>query len=251
MPTSPRLPLLLGLLLAATLPAAAASAQQGQPPPTISVTGQAEIRVVPDEAVFNLQVERVDKELAAAQRQTDESVRQILAIARRFDIPPSNVKTDYFSVEMRYNTDYIEDDEDPRRRQVKREFVGYAVSKSVILRATDLSRFEALFSEVLTAGVSKVSGVEFRTSKLRQHRDEARAQAVRAAREKAAAMARELGQNIGKALSVTEEGFAQRVNAANYTGVLAGSYSSADEDSSFAPGTISVTARVAVSFQLL
>ncbi|HEX8557785.1 MAG TPA: SIMPL domain-containing protein [Pyrinomonadaceae bacterium] len=249
MRTSPRpLPLLLGALLLAALPRAAGARQQKPSLPLITVSGQAEIRVPPDEAVFDLSVVRLDKEVTAAQQQTDESVRQILALARRYDVPAQNVKTNYITVEMKYTTDLLDGDDDDDEKKVKREFVGYEVSKSVNVRFTNLARFEGFFADVLKAGVSRVRSVTFHTSQMRKHRDEARAAAIRAAREKAAALAAEIGQSIGKAYAIEEEA-PRDLSRSNSVGFAPGSYSS-DESSSFAPGTITVSAQVTVSFLL-
>jgi hypothetical protein len=238
---------LLAALLVVLLPAAA-SAQREAERPLIHVSGQAEIRVAPDEVYFTLQVERLDKDLPTAQRLNDESVRQILAIARRFNVPAADMKTDFISVEMKYSTGR-EDDDDEDRRPAGREFIGYEVSKTVIVRFTDLRRFDEFFSEMLRAGVSRVRSVEFRTSQIRKYKDQARALAVRAAREKAVALTAELGQTIGKAHTVTEQDGRDSASSNNFSTAVAGSFSDA-EGSAFAPGMIAVTARVSVSFLL-
>jgi hypothetical protein len=107
-------------LLSLVLWVAPVRAQQQAQPPLITVTGQAEIRVQPDEVVFNLEVSKLDKDLTVAQRQNDESVRQILTLARRYNVPAEDVKTDYVSVEMRFSTDYVDDDEDSSGAKPKR-----------------------------------------------------------------------------------------------------------------------------------
>jgi len=229
---------------------AAAPAQLKGELPLVTVSGQAEVLVVPDEVVFTLEVEKMDKTLSMAKEQNDESIRQILALARRFKVAPQDVKTDYISVEMKYSTDIIEDDDDSdEKRKVKREFVGYAVSKTVILRFTDIPHFEEFFSAVLQAGISRVRDISFRTSQIRKFKDQARTLAIRAAREKAAALAREIGQTIGKAHSVSEEGEGRSSAMSNSTSMVSGRFSE-DESSTIAPGTIRVTAQVSVSFIL-
>lgn len=241
-------PLRITLLAVAVFLPLSARAQSDAAPPLITVSGQAEVKVVPDEVIFSLEVEMVDKDLSVAKQQNDESVRQVLALARRFKVAQQDVKTDYISVEMKYSTDLVED-RDADEKKVKRVFVGYAVSKTVIVRFTDLARFEEFFSEVLKAGVSRVREVDFRTSQLRKHKDEARALAIRAAKEKATALTREIGQTIGRAHSIQEEGFRSSASANNFSTRLEGSFSS-DENSTIAPGMISVTAQVTVSFIL-
>ena len=239
----------IALWLLLTLAPLSAQAQQVAEPPQITVSGQAEVKAPPDEVVFTLEVEKTDKDLSVAKTQNDESVRNILGLARRFNVPPQEVKTDYISVEMKYSTDLLADDDDPNARKVKREFIGYAVSKTVIIRFTELPRFEEFFSEVLKAGVSRINSVEFRTSRIRKFKDEARALAIRAAKEKATALTREIGQSIGKAYSIREEGYRTSSASNNYSTVVGGSFSD-DENRTIAPGMITVTAQVTVSFIL-
>lgn len=222
-----------------------AQAQQGaEPPPLITVTGQAEIRIAPDEVVFNIEVENVDKDLQAAKRLNDERVGKMLALARSYQVAPENVQTDYISVEMKYSGD----DEDSDGKKMPRVFLGYAVSKTVVIRLKDISRFETLFSDVLKVGVSRIRNVEFRTTELRKYKDQARAMAIKAAQEKAIALTKEIGQTIGRAYSIREEGYERSSAYSNNS--MAISESSSEEESTFAPGQISVAARVTVSFRL-
>ncbi|HSM15517.1 MAG TPA: SIMPL domain-containing protein, partial [Gemmatimonadales bacterium] len=106
-----------------------------------------------------------------------------------------------------------------------------------------------------------VHGIQFRTTELRTHRDTARAMALRAAQEKARLMARELDREVGKPVLIREDhsgwwswyggwwgsrggqAMAQNVtqNAPPTGGALEGTT---------APGQISVTARVTVTFDL-
>jgi uncharacterized protein YggE len=243
------------LLFSVMVCAVSAIAQQPQQLALITVTGQAELRVPPDEVVFNLEISKLDKDLVAAQQQTDESVRQILALARRYKVAPQDVQTEYISVGMRYSTDLIDDDEDSSslsiaaRKKVKQEFLGYATSKSVVIRFTDLSNYEQFFADVIKAGVSKVGSVSFGTSQLRKYKDQARTLAIKAAREKAIALTAEIGQSIGKAYSIREEGYSSDSARSNYTGYIATDYNN-ESNSSFAPGSIPVRAQVTVSFIL-
>ena len=209
------------------------------------------MRVPPDEVVFTLEVESVDKDVMTAKKKTDESVKQVFGLAKDNKVNTDDVQTSYISVEPKYNTDDLE--YGGERRGVKRVFIGYAVSKTIAIRLKDISRFDPLLSDVLKAGVTKVSNVEFRDSQIRKHRDQARALAIRAAQEKANLLAREIGQTIGPAHSITE-GVASRYSAnammQNTTSVISGDLSASESDSAIAPGLISVTAQVTVSFQL-
>ena len=100
-------------------------------------------------------------------------------------------------------------------------------------------------------GVNSVNGVFFTTSQLREHRDAARIQAVRAAREKATAMAKELDAKLLSVKSIQEAGeprgmynMMQNTNAAVFTP------SDDGVEKVLAPGQIEVTANVNVEFYL-
>ena len=74
----------LALMLAA--PAAAQELGSSQAP-TISVTGSADVQVVPDRAEIALGVETKDPVLAVATRDNDDRVRKVLAFLRQTGIP--------------------------------------------------------------------------------------------------------------------------------------------------------------------
>jgi uncharacterized protein YggE len=239
------------LLLTLTLSATSVFAQSEVDRPLITVSGQAELRVPPDEIVFTLSVESVDKEMLAAKKKTDDSVREVLSIARKNNVRDEDVQTSYISVEPKYNIDDLDYEQ---RRGVKREFVGYQVSKTISVRLRDIAKFDGLLSDVLKAGVTRVRNVEFRDSQLRKHRDQARTMAIKAAQEKAKMLASDIGQSIGPAYSITETPVASygRANVTqNVMSTISGSPSDGESESAIAPGSISVTAQVTVSFRLL
>jgi len=243
------------LLLILLCSAFSLSAQEIDKLPVITVSGTAEVQIAPDEAVFSIDVTKINKDLEAAKRLNDESVGKILELTRRFSISPQNVQTTQITVDMKYES--IRDAKtrvfnDDGEEIGKRVFIGYEVSKSVTVRLTELSRFEEFFAEVLQTGVSAVNSVRFETSKLRENKDKAREMAMKAAKEKATAMAAAVGQTIGRAIKITEGNvggpmfgnYAANANASGPAGVFTESLVT------FAPGAIKIEAQVTVSFLL-
>lgn len=231
----------LALLLLAS---SAALADDNDAPRLVTVTGEAEVRVVPDEVVYDLTVQTVDKNLRAARAQTDERVRRLVELTRRYGVAERDLQTDYIRVEPRY-----------RGNDESRLFLGYAVRKDLLFTLRDVSKAEALLSEVIESGITSVNGVSFRTSQLRRHRDQARAEAIRAAREKAAALAGEIGQKIGRAYSIQEEtptGRPQMQNFSTNSFIIerGDSDGAADSAGTLALGQIRISARVTVRFEL-
>ena len=213
--------------------------------PTISVTGTSEIQVVPDMVNFRLRVTKSDKLLTTAKDQNDANIAKLLDLTRKFAINSTDVKSDFISVKEKY--DRIKQKGDEEFTDV---FAGYTVSRTMIVRLRDLKRFEQFFTDVVQTGVTEVSDVTFESSELRKFKDQARAMAIRAAREKADAIAKEIGQTIGKAVSIVEEnvdGF-----RSPYANASSNSFSidgvGANDDTAI--GTISVKAQVKVDFLL-
>jgi uncharacterized protein len=224
-----------------------ALAQNAPDRPLITVSGQAEISVTPDIAVFTLRVVTLDKDLNKAKAINDESVKKTLALAKSYQIAPADMQTNYLSVDTQYS-----EDETAKRPPL---FLGYEVTKKIVLTLRDMSRIESLLADVLKAGVNRIDNLDFRTTQIRKYRDQARAMAIKAAREKAVALTGEIGQNIGKAFTITEEGLGNYSSAAsnnyisqNRSTSVGGDYS--DTEGTIAVGQISITARVIVSFEL-
>jgi uncharacterized protein YggE len=115
----------------------------GEPVGTISVTGDATVKVVPDEIVITLGVETQDADLNQAKEENDKRVRRV------------HPEYEYRS----YAVDKI---------------VGYRVGKTIVITLQDIDKFDSLLSDVLELGANYVHGVEFRTTDLRKYRDQAR-----------------------------------------------------------------------------
>jgi uncharacterized protein YggE len=155
------------------------------------------------------------------------------------------VQTDYLSVDPRY--EYSGDGK-------TRHFLGYFTRRNVSITLRDMSKFDQLLSEALRLGVNYVGQASLRTSQLQKVRADARVMAVKAAQEKAAAMAGAIGARIGKPISISEDYPVPVVPM--YKNAMANTMmdrSGGGDDSggeTIIPGQISVSVRVGVVFEL-
>lgn len=234
-----------------------ASSQEIDKMPVITVTGTAEVMVVPDEVIFSLDVVKMDMDMQAAKRQSDETIAKVLELTRRFSIPSQNVKTDAISIDRMFEVVgkgtrvVTTSDDDDDQLVGNRVFKGYRISTIVVVKVTDMSRFEEFFAESIKTGITQVDGVTFQTSRLRENKDKARDLAMKAAREKASAMAGAVGQGIGKAIKITEGSTGSRyanLSANNY--IMDAGPTTSSSVATFAPGSIKIDAEVSVSFLL-
>ena len=244
------------LLLILSLAAASPAFTQTVPPPQITLSGSAEVKVAPDEIILNVAVETRAESLEPARLENDQKIAACLAFLKENKLKEKDFKTDYISIQPQYNTRNSDNSS-----YVKP--VGYIVRKNLEVRLTDVASFQNTLTGLITNGVNYVNGVDFRTTELRKYRDQARKMAVRAAKEKAEALTTELGAKLGKVYSINANdnggiysssyinGRANGFN--NYiqnSAVSAGSSGNASDNASdtFAVGQISVSASVNVSF---
>jgi len=217
-------------------------------PRLITVTGDSDVKVIPDEITLSLGVETWNKDLTIAKNENDQRIQKVVAAVRKLGIEQQHIKTDYVSIEPRYENQWQH-----------QKFIGYFVRKTVVLTIRDIFKFENILSIVLEVGANYVHGVEFRTTELRKYRDQARLLAIKAAREKADDLAAALGQKVGRPNRIQEDhsGWWSGYNAwwgSRWQGGTAQNVvqnaSPSDGEGSIAVGQIKVNARVTVSFEL-
>ncbi len=241
----------LVLILCGSLTSNRSALAQFEPGNTISVSGDAQINVVPDKVLITLGVETVDASLNEAKSANDASCTRILAMTQTFNIASKDVQTDYVSIEPHYDT------------HGGMTIVGYTVRKSMVITLRDVPKFDALLSAAVNNGANVVLGVQFLTSDLRKYRDQARVLAIKAAKEKADALAGALGQKAGKALTINEQqssswssynsGWGRSGNNMQSQNVLQNAPdgpSDSGAGDTTAPGQTQVRASVQVVFQL-
>ncbi len=185
--------LLLALLMNGLVVLSPAVFADEPQPRLITVTGKAELMVVPDEIVISLALESTDTDLDSAKVRNDRTREAFFALIHEHDIPAEHVQLGYVSIRKEFN--YYDG---------VKTFRGYKISRHATIRLKAVDRFEAVLHGVVAMGIDRVINVRLKSSDLREHKDEARILAVRAAREKAAAMAGELGAGLKQPYTIEE-----------------------------------------------
>lgn len=243
----------------ASFTAISAQTQIAPKAPTIDVVGTAEVVLAPDQVVFSLDVTKRNKDMNIAKREADATLAKILELTRSFGVKPENVKTDYISVDMRYqflrdpkNRIFDEDGDEIGTRT----FLGYDVSTTVIVRLTEIGRFEEFFAEVMKTGLTEIDSVKFESSELIDQRKKAREMAMKAAYEKASAMAGAVNQTIGKAIYIAETTppagnfSASNISMNNSVSIASAPTTVTQSVAIFSPGAIKIASQVNVTFLL-
>ncbi len=235
------------LLFAMSAPALAADAP---PQRSVTVSGEAEVKAVPDEVVLNFGVESRDKSLTEVKRLNDARVKNIMTVLLAQNVANKDIKTDYVNLQPEYQYS------SGSFSRGAATFIDYSERTVFVATLRDLARYETVLTAILQAGAENIYGISFRSSELRKYKDEARALAMKAALEKATALASVLGEQIGRVRDIHEGqenafgGTLQRNMNAQVNSYQNAAASADTADSSLAPGTLSIRANVTVTFDL-
>ncbi|MBI4558261.1 MAG: SIMPL domain-containing protein [Candidatus Hydrogenedentes bacterium] len=216
--------------------------------PQISVSGTAVTQTVPDVIQWSITITDENKDLQEAKRNSDAKMAAILTLARELGVRPEDLQTGYLNANREYN-------QDERGRRL--DFKGFSVRRGVTLKQRDLKRFDEYLTKLVSSAEMEVS-FSFDSSRMTDLRWETRLKALKAAKEKAEAMAKVVDATAGKVIRIEEplppEG--------RYGGGAYGSFANtsfADPQAArpadvaqgtFAPGAIEVKVTVNAIFEL-
>lgn len=203
--------------------------------PLITVTGESTVKVKPDEVTINFGVETRNIDAKVAKKENDMLMSDILKFLEIQNIDPKNIQTDYIRLNSVYN-----------HEKGKQE--GFVATQMVKLKITDLSKYEAISSGILERGINQIDNLEFSTSKLEAHKEEARKLAISSAKEKASSLASEINQSIGKAYYIVEDS-SPVVPYLRY-GAMKAMDMQESAGPTIAPGEIEIKGHITVSFIL-
>lgn len=223
------------MMIILTLVITGMSAQEVKQVPQISVTGEGRIKVVPDRVEINLGVKNFGKDAAEVKKLNDETVDKVLKYIKKFGIPASDFKTTQVSLNKTYDYD--------KKKQT------FQASQSISIVLKDINKYDELMMGLVDNGINSIDNVEFKSSKMEQHKSEARKLAILDAKKKAEDYVSVLNQKVGKAILITDN--------SNYyqppmykNAVLAIAAEGMDTQQTLAIGEIDILINVSVSFGL-
>ncbi|KJJ38866.1 SIMPL domain-containing protein [Aequorivita vladivostokensis] len=180
----------LKTLLILAITTTTAMAQNTLPPPTIDVTGEGIVRVVPDEVTINIRVENTGENTKTLKEQNDATINEVLKFLKKMDISDKDVRTEYMNLSKNY--DY------------NSKTYTFAANQSLSVKLHDLKKYEAVMKGLIDTGINRIDGINFSSSKEESLKSEARKKAVENAQMKAREYASVLNQSVGKAVSISE-----------------------------------------------
>ncbi len=206
---------------------------QNPPKPTVDVSGEGTVMVVPDQVAITIRVEHEGNNPKEVKQMNDRVVNDVFQYLRKAGIDEKYVKTEYMNLNKNY--DY------------NKKTYSYVANQTISIQLKDLTKYESLMNGLLETGINRINGITFSSSKASELESQARIKAILQAKLKAEEYASALGQSIGKAVHISEF-----QNVPNPMPMYKSAMMMSDSEGSqtMAPGEMEIKVLVNVSFEL-
>ncbi|MBR1141834.1 SIMPL domain-containing protein [Bradyrhizobium sp. AUGA SZCCT0431] len=185
------------VITAAVLVATPALAQTA-PPPAISVTGEANVSVAPDQAQIDGGVATDAKTAREASDANNAAMGKVLLALKGAGIDEKDYQTSRLSLQPQYATS--------SKTAERPGVVGFRASNRVTIKIRDVTKVASVIDVLVGAGANEIGGINFIVTQPSKHLDEAREKAIADARRKADIYAKAAGVTLGEPISISEEG---------------------------------------------
>ncbi|MBI5404429.1 MAG: SIMPL domain-containing protein [Ignavibacteriae bacterium] len=207
-------------------------------PPSIEVTGTASISVTPDIMKWTVDIQNDNDNIQEAKTKNDNTLTKVLNVIKSYGIEDKDIKTS--GIRMTKRT-YIYGQEKK-----------YNVSNTVWFNLDNLAKYDLLTNDLIKIEDVFITNTFLEYSKAIETRIQARANALKVAKEKALQMAEALGMTVGKPLLIQEEPIYDYWGMQNFTQNNVQNYSLSGSTSSqhFSEGIMKIETKVKVVFEL-
>ena len=176
---------------------------------TISVNGQVERLVVPDQAILTVNLNAMKKELSDAKAAHDRKLTQLMAIIRDARISEKKMRANNSNVQPQYESRRID-----KQNRHESFLVGYRVHSNITITLDDTSKLAGLMDTVANAGFEKNDGkrwgnlmnVRYQIGNPRAVRDDMLTEALANAKAKAENLAAASGVELKGVVAIIEGG---------------------------------------------
>ena len=159
---------------------------------SIQVSGTAVVNVSPDRTLIQLGVQSNGRTPKEVQSRNAVTIGKVIKAVRSLGVEAKDISTDRYIIQPvyePYDSLYID---------------GYRIYNIISITMRDVDETSDAIAAAFQAGANQVVNVEFYTSELRKYRDQAREMAMKAASEKANALAKAAGTDTHCVLNISE-----------------------------------------------
>jgi uncharacterized protein YggE len=171
---------------------------QTVPPPAVSVTGEANVSVAPDQAQIDGGVTSDAKTAREASDANNVAMGKVLLALKGAGIDEKDYQTTRLSLQPQFAT--------PSKASERPGIVSFRASNRVTVKIRDVTKVAGIIDAMVGAGANDIGNINFTVTQASKHLDEAREKAIADARRKAEIYAKAAGVTLGEPISISEEG---------------------------------------------
>ncbi len=170
----------------------------------LTFRGTAEIKTVPDIALFNFTIREVDLDVSLAQQKMAEKTNKLFALLEESGVRKSDIQTANYSSYPKYNylTQPCVNGVCPAGKQV---LEGYEATQTVTVKLRDNAKNGEILSKAAALQINEVFGPNFTVEDPQKFKMQAQLEAIKKAKEEAQLTAENLGIKLGKIIRFQEE----------------------------------------------
>ncbi|RRR70029.1 MAG: DUF541 domain-containing protein [Candidatus Viridilinea halotolerans] len=157
----------------------------------VTVVGQGEVKLAPDQATIQIGVETRATTTREALDQNTAQAATIIEQMKQVGVEERDIQTSGFNIYANYSEN-------------GRTVTGYTVSNNVVVTVRNLEQTGALLDQVVAAGANRIYGINFGLSDREGALAQARDAAITNARARAERLAQGSGASLGSVLVITE-----------------------------------------------
>lgn len=169
------------------------------PARTISVSASGKTIVKPDVAIVSLSVVSEGKDTQAISDYNNNKIKKVIDFLKEQGVDEKDIKTTEYNLYPVYSQ---------QARLSDSTFVpiimSYSLTQTIQVKIRDFSKISDIIGELAPLGINRISNIVLSVDDPEVYQATARAEAINKAKEKAKAMADELGVSLGKVVSISE-----------------------------------------------
>lgn len=220
-------------------------AQEAPVPPLLSVRGEAQLMVSPDQVVMLAGVLSESKDAKKALADNSRAMNQVIAALKGIGIKKTEINTQNFSIQPQWS---------PRPRNAETDWratiIAYRVSNNVQVKTTQLELIGEMIAKATQAGANQIHSVSFGLSNPREFRAQALKQAVENARADADIAAAAAATRIVGIKTLNVDHSVASIETVEKAMVMRSAMADAAPAPPISSGDISVRASVFISYKL-
>ena len=216
---------------------------------TISVAGKGEVTAVSDIATISVNLNKDGATAKEAQDSLNELTTKTLSYLKDQKIEDKDIKSDFGGLTPKYSYSSSICYTYPCNRDQK--IVGYTATQYITIKIRNVDSANDIRTGLAGLGITDITGPTFGIDNQDKLNDEARAEAIKNAQEKAKVLAGELGVRLGKVTSFYENNSSPYPMYGAAKTIAMGAESSLDTSAPTLPkGENKITSNVTITYEI-